>query len=64
MSVVDLNKHFKLALWGKGLVPTKGIKSLFKDRYTKWIHHILYNPKSEKFGTVWKTQIKKESSDF
>ncbi len=26
--------------------------------------HILYNPKSEKVGTVWKTQIKKESSDF
>ncbi len=25
---------------------------------------IIYNPKSEKVGTVWKTQIKKESSDF
>ncbi len=25
---------------------------------------IKYNPKSEKVGTVWKTQIKKESSDF
>ncbi len=25
---------------------------------------INYNPKSEKVGTVWKTQIKKESSDF
>ncbi len=25
---------------------------------------VLYNPKSEKVGTVWKTQIKKESSDF
>ncbi len=25
---------------------------------------LLYNPKSEKVGTVWKTQIKKESSDF
>ncbi len=24
----------------------------------------MYNPKSEKVGTVWKTQIKKESSDF
>ncbi len=24
----------------------------------------IYNPKSEKVGTVWKTQIKKESSDF
>ncbi len=24
----------------------------------------LYNPKSEKVGTVWKTQIKKESSDL
>ncbi len=23
-----------------------------------------YNPKSEKVGTVWKTQIKKRSSDF
>ncbi len=23
-----------------------------------------YNPESEKVGTVWKTQIKKESSDF
>ncbi len=23
-----------------------------------------YKPKSEKVGTVWKTQIKKESSDF
>ncbi len=26
--------------------------------------HPMYNPKSEKVGTVWKTQIKKESSDF
>ncbi len=26
--------------------------------------NIIYNPKSEKVGTVWKTQIKKESSDF
>ncbi len=25
---------------------------------------LYYNPKSEKVGTVWKTQIKKESSDF
>ncbi len=25
---------------------------------------MMYNPKSEKVGTVWKTQIKKESSDF
>ncbi len=25
---------------------------------------VTYNPKSEKVGTVWKTQIKKESSDF
>ncbi len=25
---------------------------------------LIYNPKSEKVGTVWKTQIKKESSDF
>ncbi len=24
----------------------------------------IYNPKSEKVGTVWKMQIKKESSDF
>ncbi len=24
----------------------------------------IYNPKSEKVGTVWKTQIKKVSSDF
>ncbi len=24
----------------------------------------VYNPKSEKVGTVWKMQIKKESSDF
>ncbi len=39
-----------------------------------WIYYIIlyiilyyilyYNPKSEKVGTVWKTQIKKESSDF
>ncbi len=27
-------------------------------------HEGKYNPKSEKVGTVWKTQIKKESSDF
>ncbi len=27
-------------------------------------HDLYYNPKSEKVGTVWKTQIKKESSDF
>ncbi len=26
--------------------------------------HRTYNPKSEKVGTIWKTQIKKESSDF
>ncbi len=26
--------------------------------------NFIYNPKSEKVGTVWKTQIKKESSDF
>ncbi len=25
---------------------------------------IIYNPKSEKVGTVWKTPLKKESSDF
>ncbi len=34
---------------------------------TAWFHHparFFYNPKSEKVGTVWKTQIKKESSDF
>ncbi len=31
-----------------------------------WNHIVCfyYNPKSEKVGTVWKTQIKKESSDF
>ncbi len=28
------------------------------------IYIYIYNPKSEKVGTVWKTQIKKESSDF
>ncbi len=28
------------------------------------LQFINYNPKSEKVGTVWKTQIKKESSDF
>ncbi len=28
------------------------------------IEDFSYNPKSEKVGTVWKTQIKKESSDF
>ncbi len=27
-------------------------------------NYYYYNPKSEKVGTVWKTQIKKESSDF
>ncbi len=30
--------------------------------YNNYIY--MYNPKSEKVGTVWKTQIKKESSDF
>ncbi len=29
-----------------------------------FITDMKYNPKSEKVGTVWKTQIKKESSDF
>ncbi len=29
-----------------------------------WQQCSIYNPKSEKVGTVWKTQIKKESSDF
>ncbi len=33
----------------------------FKDRHPD---QMKYNPKSEKVGTVWKTQIKKESSDF
>ncbi len=31
---------------------------------TTHIFYFIYNPKSEKVGTVWKTQIKKESSDF
>ncbi len=30
MSVVDLNKHLKLSLWVKVLVPAKVIQSLFK----------------------------------
>ncbi len=30
----------------------------------KLLQAVFYNPKSEKVGTVWKTQIKKESSDF
>ncbi len=29
-----------------------------------YIYIYIYNPKSEKVGTVWKMQIKKESSDF
>ncbi len=29
-----------------------------------FIFFFIYNPKSEKVGIVWKTQIKKESSDF
>ncbi len=28
------------------------------------IYDYVIQPKSEKVGTVWKTQIKKESSDF
>ncbi len=47
-----------------------------EDQFRVWVtildntsHYIIllfliYNPKSEKVGTVWKTQIKKESSDF
>ncbi len=40
------------------------------DFFTRFIYFntvvgmLFYNPKSEKVGTVWKTQIKKESSDF
>ncbi len=37
---------------------TDAVSSGLKRRET------FYNPKSEKVGTVWKTQIKKESSDF
>ncbi len=36
---------------------------LFLDAQ-RWFVVYMYNPKSEKVGTVWKTQIKKESSDF
>ncbi len=32
--------------------------------YIRTVYSGIYNPKSEKVGTVWKTQIKKESSDF
>ncbi len=34
------------------------------DSVCVYIYIYIYNPKSEKVGTVWKTQIKKESSDF
>ncbi len=40
MSVVDLNILNERYV-EKGLVSTKVIKSLFKDRHTKRIHHIL-----------------------
>ncbi len=39
-----------------------GLRDLKYDHAEKGINK--YNPKSEKVGTVWKTQIKKESSDF
>ncbi len=48
----------------------KKIKKIYIDykNYKSFcLHNIcvyLYNPKSEKVGTVWKTRIKKESSDF
>ncbi len=36
---------------------------IYVSKYEQ-IYCVMYNPKSEKVGTVWKTQIKKESSDF
>ncbi len=39
------------------------IKEVLKI-YCLYVVCTLYNPKSEKVGTVRKTQIKKESSDF
>ena len=59
----------------QGFVTTH-ISSMFQVSYCIYVnfsaltdrqigpHYILYNPKSEKVGTVWKMQIKKESSDF
>ncbi len=39
-------------------------KHLFILIHGRFFFMFFYNPKSEKVGTVWKTQIKKESSDF
>ncbi len=43
---------------------TTGLKLNNSFLWETNLSHFYYNPKSEKVGTVWKTQIKKESSDF
>ncbi len=54
------------ALYYCALQPTVTGKptTLYKNLFLAYCLIIIYNPKSEKVGTVWKTQIKKESSDF
>ncbi len=52
-----------LSLWGvKSGSCIDKIPEVAKTKVSKLKKY--YNPKSEKVGTVWKTQIKKESSDF
>ncbi len=55
----------KQALLSSETQPTTDRK--FRDNvmnFNTFYDCLKYNPKSEKVGTVWKTQIKKESSDF
>ncbi len=63
-----LNEIFKRKFQPK-IYATKMLQSLGSVRFfyvfVSYAHQgWIYNPKSEKVGTVWKTQIKKESSFF
>ncbi len=56
---LDWDKKSALAFFGPGGPPPPPLLYIYI-----YIYIYIYNPKSEKVGTVWKTQIKKESSDF
>ncbi len=57
----NLTDNSLIACSNKGL---KKFNTNVNLTFQKRVKSKCYNPKSEKVGTVWKTQIKKESSDF
>ncbi len=64
MNRFDYFSHFYEYKTVTGTGPVGYLALFFSLSFFPINHHKLYNPKSEKVGTVWKTQIKKESSDF